>query len=177
MSLQGNETPLPNGKAIMCAYKLCKVEFRYWGMQTKIEKFIHETGELIFVYLYAYMVFICPNSFTRNGLEISMHEFILFKCLLVYTLFYVYAHYFLNIYYSYYYYIFIHLYATNIVFTVINLKRCYQTTDCGGLSITLFKKYFVFTVCNSSYAGTVQYTVRHQFYSITSNTCGDVINK
>lgn len=31
----------------MCAYKLCKVEFRYWGMQTKIEKFIHEVGKLI----------------------------------------------------------------------------------------------------------------------------------
>lgn len=26
----------------MCAYKLCKVEFHYWGMQTKIEKFIHD---------------------------------------------------------------------------------------------------------------------------------------
>ncbi|XP_050734056.1 protein retinal degeneration B-like isoform X7 [Eriocheir sinensis] len=35
-------TPLSNGEAIMCAYKLCKVEFRYWGMQTKIEKFIHD---------------------------------------------------------------------------------------------------------------------------------------
>ncbi|KAK7086800.1 Membrane-associated phosphatidylinositol transfer protein 2, partial [Halocaridina rubra] len=35
-------TPLPTGEAIMCAYKLCKVEFRYWGMQTKIEKFIHD---------------------------------------------------------------------------------------------------------------------------------------
>lgn len=33
--------PLP----IMCAYKLCKVEFRYWGMQSKIEKFIHDVGE------------------------------------------------------------------------------------------------------------------------------------
>lgn len=30
---------------IMCAYKLCKVEFRYWGMQSKIERFIHDTGE------------------------------------------------------------------------------------------------------------------------------------
>lgn len=29
---------------VMCAYKLCYVEFKYWGMQTKIEKFIHETG-------------------------------------------------------------------------------------------------------------------------------------
>ncbi|XP_063867339.1 protein retinal degeneration B-like isoform X7 [Scylla paramamosain] len=38
----GKNTPLPNGQAIMCAYKLCKVEFRYWGMQTKIEKFIHD---------------------------------------------------------------------------------------------------------------------------------------
>lgn len=39
---QDKEMPLPNGKAIMCAYKLCRVEFRYWGMQTKIEKFIHD---------------------------------------------------------------------------------------------------------------------------------------
>ena len=29
---------------IMCAYKLCRVEFKYWGMQTKIEKFIHDSG-------------------------------------------------------------------------------------------------------------------------------------
>ena len=36
----------PNGdKKIMCAYKLCKVEFRYWGMQSKIERFIHDIGE------------------------------------------------------------------------------------------------------------------------------------
>ncbi|KAG0716142.1 Protein retinal degeneration B [Chionoecetes opilio] len=39
---KGKNTPLDNGEAIMCAYKLCKVEFRYWGMQTKIEKFIHD---------------------------------------------------------------------------------------------------------------------------------------
>ncbi|XP_037088501.1 protein retinal degeneration B-like isoform X3 [Pollicipes pollicipes] len=39
---QGKQTPLPNGRALMCAYKLCKVEFRYWGMQSKIEKFIHD---------------------------------------------------------------------------------------------------------------------------------------
>ena len=31
-----------DGHAIMCAYKLCKVEFRYWGMQAKIERFIHD---------------------------------------------------------------------------------------------------------------------------------------
>ncbi|XP_041038138.1 membrane-associated phosphatidylinositol transfer protein 1-like [Carcharodon carcharias] len=34
-----------NGTAVvMCAYKLCKVEFRYWGMQSKIEQFIHDVG-------------------------------------------------------------------------------------------------------------------------------------
>ncbi|KAJ6216321.1 hypothetical protein RDWZM_007478 [Blomia tropicalis] len=31
-------------KAIMCAYKLCRVEFKYWGMQSKIEKFIHDSA-------------------------------------------------------------------------------------------------------------------------------------
>jgi membrane-associated phosphatidylinositol transfer protein len=35
------------GVAIMCAYKLCRVEFRYWGMQGKIERFIHDTGKII----------------------------------------------------------------------------------------------------------------------------------
>uniref|UniRef100_A0A3Q1GVK0 Phosphatidylinositol transfer protein membrane associated 2 n=1 Tax=Acanthochromis polyacanthus TaxID=80966 RepID=A0A3Q1GVK0_9TELE len=34
----------PNQSAVMCAYKLCKVEFRYWGMQSKIERFIHDVG-------------------------------------------------------------------------------------------------------------------------------------
>ncbi|XP_052074554.1 protein retinal degeneration B-like isoform X1 [Mytilus californianus] len=33
-----------SGKAIMTAYKLCRVEFKYWGMQNKIERFIHEIG-------------------------------------------------------------------------------------------------------------------------------------
>uniref|UniRef100_A0A7E4UTF1 DDHD domain-containing protein n=1 Tax=Panagrellus redivivus TaxID=6233 RepID=A0A7E4UTF1_PANRE len=27
---------------IMCAYKLCKVEFKYWGMQGRIERWIHD---------------------------------------------------------------------------------------------------------------------------------------
>ncbi|XP_078277816.1 membrane-associated phosphatidylinositol transfer protein 2 isoform X4 [Rhinoraja longicauda] len=34
----------PGQMPIMCAYKLCKVEFRYWGMQSKIERFIHDVG-------------------------------------------------------------------------------------------------------------------------------------
>ncbi|XP_044748512.1 protein retinal degeneration B isoform X1 [Coccinella septempunctata] len=42
--VQGKPQPLPNGKSLMCAYKLCRVEFRYWGMQTKIEKFIHDVA-------------------------------------------------------------------------------------------------------------------------------------
>ncbi|XP_061306908.1 membrane-associated phosphatidylinositol transfer protein 1 isoform X2 [Pezoporus flaviventris] len=34
----------PSTGPLMCAYKLCKVEFRYWGMQSKIEQFIHDVG-------------------------------------------------------------------------------------------------------------------------------------
>ncbi|XP_054612389.1 membrane-associated phosphatidylinositol transfer protein 2 [Dunckerocampus dactyliophorus] len=34
----------PGHSSVMCAYKLCKVEFRYWGMQSKIERFIHDVG-------------------------------------------------------------------------------------------------------------------------------------
>lgn len=29
---------------IMCAYKLCRVEFRFWGFQTRGERFIHDTA-------------------------------------------------------------------------------------------------------------------------------------
>ncbi|XP_061189651.1 protein retinal degeneration B-like isoform X2 [Saccostrea echinata] len=39
------EAKLPgNNKCIMTAYKLCRVEFKYWGMQNKIERFIHDIG-------------------------------------------------------------------------------------------------------------------------------------
>ncbi|XP_056002501.1 protein retinal degeneration B-like isoform X4 [Ostrea edulis] len=31
-------------KCLMTAYKLCRVEFKYWGMQNKIERFIHDIG-------------------------------------------------------------------------------------------------------------------------------------
>lgn len=31
-------------KCVMTAYKLCRVEFKYWGMQNKIERFIHDIG-------------------------------------------------------------------------------------------------------------------------------------
>lgn len=37
--------PTSNGMSIMCAYKLCRVEFRYWGVQSKLEKFIDDVGE------------------------------------------------------------------------------------------------------------------------------------
>lgn len=42
--VRDKQQPSSSGKAMMCAYKLCRVEFRYWGMQTKIEKFIHDTA-------------------------------------------------------------------------------------------------------------------------------------
>jgi hypothetical protein len=38
------EDSCKSSEAIMCAYKLCTVEFKYWGMQTKIERFIHDTA-------------------------------------------------------------------------------------------------------------------------------------
>ncbi|XP_048507516.1 protein retinal degeneration B isoform X3 [Athalia rosae] len=40
--VKGKSQPTPSGKSLMCAYKICRVEFRYWGMQTKLEKFIHD---------------------------------------------------------------------------------------------------------------------------------------
>ena len=36
----------------MCAYKLCRVEFKYWGMQAKIERFIHDIGQLQRLHLF-----------------------------------------------------------------------------------------------------------------------------
>uniref|UniRef100_A0A672I7U2 Phosphatidylinositol transfer protein membrane associated 2 n=1 Tax=Salarias fasciatus TaxID=181472 RepID=A0A672I7U2_SALFA len=39
----------PSQSAVMSAYKLCKVEFRYWGMQSKIERFIHDVGKRVMV--------------------------------------------------------------------------------------------------------------------------------
>ncbi|XP_023246187.1 protein retinal degeneration B [Copidosoma floridanum] len=40
--VKGKAQPTQSGKSLMCAYKLCRVEFRYWGMQTKLEKFIQD---------------------------------------------------------------------------------------------------------------------------------------
>ena len=46
--MQGKQMPLANGKAIMTAYKLCKVDLHIWGMQSKLENYIHSVGKLIF---------------------------------------------------------------------------------------------------------------------------------
>lgn len=42
--VKGKSQPTKRNMSLMCAYKLCRVEFRYWGMQTKLEKFIHDTA-------------------------------------------------------------------------------------------------------------------------------------
>lgn len=42
--VKGKTQPTSKNMSLMCAYKLCRVEFRYWGMQTKLEKFIHDTA-------------------------------------------------------------------------------------------------------------------------------------
>ncbi|XP_037919293.1 protein retinal degeneration B isoform X2 [Hermetia illucens] len=42
--VKGKKQPTAKNMSLMCAYKLCRVEFRYWGMQTKLEKFIHDVA-------------------------------------------------------------------------------------------------------------------------------------
>lgn len=42
--VKGKQQPTAKNMSLMCAYKLCRVEFRYWGMQTKLERFIHDTA-------------------------------------------------------------------------------------------------------------------------------------
>jgi len=42
---EGKAMPTASGKAIMCAYKLCKVEVRLWGVQAKLERFVCDTGK------------------------------------------------------------------------------------------------------------------------------------
>lgn len=42
--VRDKQQPTAKNMSLMCAYKLCRVEFRYWGMQTKLEKFIHDTA-------------------------------------------------------------------------------------------------------------------------------------
>ncbi|XP_076369390.1 protein retinal degeneration B-like isoform X2 [Tachypleus tridentatus] len=39
-----SEAPATTGKAIMCVYKLCRVEFRYWGIQGRVERYIHDVA-------------------------------------------------------------------------------------------------------------------------------------
>ncbi|CAG7733239.1 unnamed protein product, partial [Allacma fusca] len=41
---EGRTMPIPNGKAIMTAYKLCKLDLHFWGMQSKLENFIHSVA-------------------------------------------------------------------------------------------------------------------------------------
>ena len=43
---EGKDQPTASGRSIMCAYKLCKVEFRYWGMQSKIERWFSNNSFL-----------------------------------------------------------------------------------------------------------------------------------
>ncbi|XP_017018128.1 protein retinal degeneration B isoform X1 [Drosophila kikkawai] len=42
--VKGKMQPTPRNMSLMTAYKICRVEFRYWGMQTKLEKFIHDVA-------------------------------------------------------------------------------------------------------------------------------------
>jgi len=35
---------IQRSRPMMCAYKLCKVQFKWWGLQSKIERFCHRTA-------------------------------------------------------------------------------------------------------------------------------------
>lgn len=37
-------------RSIMCAYKICRVEFRYWGLQTRAERWIHDLALRVFYF-------------------------------------------------------------------------------------------------------------------------------
>jgi len=65
--------PLPSGKSIMCAYKLCRVEFRYWGMQTKLEKFIHDVGEFLLRWFSFQFWKLAANTFVPRNSAASLH--------------------------------------------------------------------------------------------------------
>lgn len=41
-AVKGKTQPTADNKALMCAYKLCRVEFKVWGLQSKLERFIHD---------------------------------------------------------------------------------------------------------------------------------------
>ena len=62
---QGKTLPLENGKALMCAYKLCRVEFKYWGMQAKIERFIHDIGQFLLLSFQS-----VPDRYYLNALNL-----------------------------------------------------------------------------------------------------------
>lgn len=63
------EDSCKSSEAIMCAYKLCTVEFKYWGMQTKIERFIHDTGLFLSSSRHA---FISLQDLTRGILNVTL---------------------------------------------------------------------------------------------------------
>lgn len=60
----------PGKTPIMCAYKLCKVEFRYWGMQSKIERFIHDVGKYTVSSLF--ILAVCSHRDVESVLFLQM---------------------------------------------------------------------------------------------------------
>lgn len=67
----------------MCAYKLCKVEFRYWGMQTKIEKFIHDVGmycivklctPIVLHYYFDMLCYFSVNCYLNGFILMDIHK-------------------------------------------------------------------------------------------------------
>lgn len=46
----------------MCAYKLVTVKFKWWGLQTKVENFIHEVSDIFGIRIQLYWHYTCINT-------------------------------------------------------------------------------------------------------------------
>lgn len=67
---------IQNFLPIMCAYKMCKVEFKYWGLQTRAERWIHELAlkvnfNLIILFIFSNLIINYLNNFLGHNVTCS----------------------------------------------------------------------------------------------------------
>jgi hypothetical protein len=59
-------------RPIMCAYKLCRVEFKYWGMQTRVESWIHERALRVSLHFNILSMFILEHNVARSSTSLGL---------------------------------------------------------------------------------------------------------